>query len=78
NKDTYKIVPPDYELTEEDKQNQLREDYFISYGSSEVYTQEASNVVWVQDGVTYDLLGFDVDVSADEMMQMAQEIIQQQ
>lgn len=78
NKDTYKIVPPDYELTEEDKQNQLREDYFISYGSSEVYTQEASSVVWVEDGVTYDLMGFDVDVSADEMLQMAQEIIQQQ
>lgn len=73
--DTYKFVPVDYELTEEDKKNEEREDYYISYGSDEVEISMASFVTWEKDGVYYNLLTFDTDMTADEMLQMATELL---
>lgn len=73
--DTYKFVPPDYELTAEDKANQERDDYYISYGSSEVEIQLNSNVVWEKDGILYVLMGFDLNLDADDMFDMAEEIM---
>ncbi|MDD6812468.1 MAG: hypothetical protein PUD93_11510 [Lachnospiraceae bacterium] len=72
---TYKFVPVDYELTEEDMENEKRDDYYISYGSSEVEIQQAHNVTWEMDGMHYNLFGFDVELTPDEMMDMAEEII---
>lgn len=72
---TYKFVPPNYELTDEDKANLEKDNFTISYGSSEVEVQTASNVTWEKDGVHYDLLGFDLNLGADEMLDMAEEIM---
>lgn len=72
---TYKIVPPDYELTDEDRENDARPDYNISFGSDEVKIQQASHVTWEKDGVQYTLLGFDLNLSADEMFDMAEEVM---
>lgn len=72
---TYKFVPPSYELTEEDQANLERDDFTISYGTDEVKVQQASNVRWEKDGVFYNLSGFDLNLSADEMLDMAEEII---
>ena len=72
---TYKFVPPSYELTDEDQVKLERDDFTISYGSSEVQEQTASNVTWVKDGVHYNLSGFDLSLGADEMFDMAEEVM---
>ena len=72
---TYKFVPPNYELTEEDQANLERDDFTISYGSSEVQVQKSSNVTWEKDGVYYNLSGFDLNLSSDELFDMAEEVM---
>lgn len=72
---TNKLVPPSYELTEEDKANMESGKYNIAFGSDEVKIQQSSFVYWVKDGITYELIGFELSLSADEMLHMAEEII---
>ncbi len=72
---TYKFVPPDYVLTEEDRANDARPDYTISVGSAEVEIKQASHVTWEKDGIQYSLYGFDLTLSADEMFTMAGEVM---
>lgn len=72
----YKAVPPDYEPTEEDQKAMESGRLQIGYGSAEIETSQYSCVVWVKDGIQYELMGFDVSLSADEMFQMAQEMIE--
>lgn len=72
---TYKFVPEDYELTEEDKANEERDDYYISVGTEEVEIKQASHATWDKDGVYYNLMGFDVELGGEEMLDMAEEII---
>ena len=73
---TYKWVPEDYELTEEDKQNMLKPDYFISEGGDEPVSEEqVKNVCWYKDGVYYSILGYSLPLTNNEMFDMAEEII---
>lgn len=74
---TYKSVPADYELTAEDENNEQRDDYYISVGSDEVEINLSQGVTWeTADGTHYNLAGFDLGLSADEMFTMAEEIIE--
>ena len=75
--DTYKWVPAGYELTEEDKANLEKDNYFISEGVDEVSVNQVCCVIWEQDGVLYDLLCTKGEVPAEEMFAMAAEIIAQ-
>lgn len=75
---TYKFVPVDYELTEEDKENEARDDYFISYGSDEVEIMQNKGVTWEKEGTYYSLSGFDLSMSSDEMFAMANEVIERE
>lgn len=72
---TYKFVPVGYELTEEDKANLARDDYEISEGADSVSFSQMTCVTWEKDGVYYDLMGMDVDLTGEEMIGMAKEII---
>lgn len=72
---TYKFVPTDYELTEEDKINQQRENYNISVGADEVEIQRVTHVMWEENGISYDLFGYDLDLSAEDMLDMAEEVL---
>lgn len=72
---TYKFVPADYELTEEDKVNQEKDNYLISYGSDKVEIQKSTMVEWMKNGIRYQLLGFDLNLTADDMFDMAEEIM---
>ncbi|TCL61051.1 hypothetical protein EDD76_101148 [Kineothrix alysoides] len=76
NKTTYKFVPPDYELTDEDQKALESGAVEISYGTSDVEIKEAYSVGWVKDGIVYNLGGFDLALAADEMLGMAGEIIE--
>ncbi len=71
----YKVVPPDYELTEQDKADEASGKYVFSYGSDEVETTEFKWVGWVQNGVAYSLSGHDIDLTADDLCAMAEEYI---
>lgn len=72
---TYKFVPVSYELTEEDEINQQKDNYYISVGTDQVEIQKITRVRWEKCGITYDLFGNDLDLSADEMLDMAEEIL---
>lgn len=73
--DTYKFVPEDYELTPEDIENEKKDDYYISYGSDEVQLNQMSYVNWTDNGISYSIMGSDTSLSAEDMIQMAEEII---
>lgn len=72
---TNKQVPPDYVMTEEDKAGEAKGDFYISVGSQEVETHQNQSVTWDKDGVRYQILGFDLNLGAEEMFDMAEEII---
>ena len=40
--DTYKFVPPDYEMTEQDKEDEASGKYIFSYGTDEVKYQNVN------------------------------------
>lgn len=72
---TNKVVPSGYELTDEDKQAEENGDLVFSYGSSEVMICEVQGLTWKQDGIQYNLTQIDGKLSADELTEMAVEII---
>ena len=74
--DDYKAVPADYEPTAEEQAAIEAGDLQIGYGASEVTVQQYQFLRWEQNGVYYTLSGFDLDMTADELFQMAQEIIE--
>ncbi len=73
---TNKVVPPDYELTDEDKKNQESGTYYISYGSDKVEIIKISSVQWDKDGTRYDMIATETDMTSDEMLNMASELVQ--
>lgn len=76
NQITNKFVPPDYELTEEDKANMENPNYNFAYGSKEVEINQGFSTYWIEGGIVYNLYGVDLSISGDEMLQMAKEIIE--
>ena len=77
-KDEYLFLPAteDSQPTEEETKRMDSDDhFFISYGSDERETSFSSNVVFEIDGVIYDLSSFDNDMSAEEFLDMAEEIV---
>lgn len=77
NLDTYKIVPEDYQMTEEDTTNEANGHYYFSCdGSDEVTTQMVSSLSWEDGGVKYLLQQTDSEMSIDELIDMATQIIE--
>lgn len=76
--DEYLFLPVEegLEPTEEEREREATDDhFFISYGSDERETSYVSNVIFEMDNVIYDLGTFNNDVSAEEMLDMAEEIV---
>ena len=72
---TNKVVPADYELTEEDKRAEESGELVFSYGSSEVEIKQVQSVTWTKDGVQYQLLQIDGRLSPEELAGMAEEVL---
>ena len=70
----YKFVPPDYQLTEEDKAKEASGELLISYGSLEVEEKTMENYSWQEDGLYYSLIAANCDLGEDALAQMAEEI----
>lgn len=73
--DTYKFVPPSYELTEEDEAKIMSGELNVSYGSDEVEVTQTASVNWVSGGVCYSMITFDTPLTETEMVRMAQEVM---
>ena len=72
---TNKLVPPDYKMTDEDKKAEETGELVFSYGSSKVEINEIQSVSWKKDDMSYQLLQIDGKLSADELVEMAEEVI---
>ena len=73
---TMKVVPPDYELTEQDKKDMENSNFTISYGSDLVYVQKVRSIDWKADGKAYNLLDMEGAVDAGTLFSMAQDVIE--
>lgn len=78
NLDTYKFVPGDYQKTDEDTANEAKGHYYISFGAEdeELKVQQVSSLSWEDEGVNYLIQQFDSEMTVDELIDMASEIIE--
>lgn len=72
--DNYLFLPPDAEATAEELAAQDAGDLVISYGSDEREEQTCYDLMWNVDGQNHSLMGFDIDLSAQEMADMAAQL----
>ncbi len=70
-----KCVPPDYKMTAQDKKDEASGKYVFSYGSSKIEIYQFQHLNWEQDGIYYYLMARDSDLSKDELVKMAHEVI---
>ena len=76
NLDHYKIVPEDYQETEEDLAQKARGHYFISFGSESVMEFDMASASFEIDGVEYILSDMAAtERTLDALAQMAAELI---
>ncbi|MGL5330076.1 MAG: hypothetical protein ACRDD7_12475 [Peptostreptococcaceae bacterium] len=73
--DSYKFVPEDYEMTEQDKKDEASGKYVFSYGSEEVEISKNQFLCWVDNDNYYSILATDSDLSKDDLLKMSKEII---
>lgn len=73
--DHYKFVPEDYTCTPEDEKKMADGSLFVTYGADEIKEQDCATVTWIQDGVHYSLSAFDTKLTAQQMFDMAGELI---
>lgn len=75
NSDTYKFVPDDYQLTDEDKRMMDAGDFFVSYGSDEVEVVQEESYRWEDGNLVYSLMAFDCRLGEEILAAMAREIM---
>lgn len=74
--DHYKVVPDNYEQTEDDLARKAAGHYYISWGSDETMEYDMAFADFVMDGVNYTLMDmYASDNSFGTLAQMAKEII---
>lgn len=72
----YKFVPPNYELTAEDKEKYEAGVLEISYGSDKVEEEHTTIVSWEEGGLSYSLLySGQYELKAGDLIEMAREVI---
>lgn len=74
-KEEFSIVDTDYVVTKKEIEEMKAADTDISIEWNENTAETSHHVMWEKDGICYMLFGFDVTLSPDEMMDMAEEII---
>lgn len=71
----YKFVPPDYELTEEDKKLMDAKELEVSYGSQEIEYRNHQAVAWSENNIVYCISAMDVNVNEEEIVNMAKQVV---
>ena len=75
-RDHYKFVPPDYQLSEAEKQWQEIPGNYISYGSDAVEDTDVGFACWEKDGVRYSIMDSGAKVSPQVLFAMAAELME--
>lgn len=74
-KTVFRFVPGNYELTDEDKEAEANGSVVFSYGSNAVEEKVSYNCTFIKDGLSYDLLGFDLTMEPEQLAEMAAELV---
>ena len=74
-KEEFSVVDTDYVVTKKELEEMKAADTDISIEWNENTAETSHHVMWEKDGICYMLFGFDVTLSPDGMMDMAEEII---
>ena len=72
----YRMVPPDYQVSEAEQAMVDAGELVIAYGSRKVENKVYQSLSWEEGGVHYNMDVFDSDLTADQMAGMAVEIIE--
>ncbi len=72
--DNYLCVPDEADVTEEDRAAEAEGKLFISIGSSEREEYVSTHLSWNADGQSHSLFGSDLGMSAEELIEMAQQL----
>jgi len=72
---TYKVLPEDYKMTEQDKKDEASGKYIFSYGSDKVEISEFKHLSWTQNGISYMFTAMDSDVTQEQLIKMAHQMI---
>ena len=75
-RDHYKFVPPDYQLSEAEKQWQEIPGNYISYGSEAVKETDVAFLCWEKDGIRYSFMDSGAKVTPQVLFAMAAELMQ--
>lgn len=70
-----KVVPGDYQMTEQDKADQESGKVVFSFGSAEIYTQTVQNLSFSMNGVNYTLTTLEGSLSEQDFVDAAEKII---
>lgn len=73
----YKFLPPDYQMTAQDKKDEASGAVVFSYGTDQVETHMYKFLSWSDEGNNYLLMGRNIDLSQGDFVDMAKEIINQ-
>lgn len=73
----YKAVPTDYIETNEDKERESKGELTIGYGADKITEEKTQNILWVENGITYNLLDMGVEIDKNDFINMAKEVINQ-
>lgn len=73
--DQYRFVPPNYQITEEEQARVDAGELYVSYGSDEIEDEIIKNVYWEDEGIQYYITAMDSSLGAEDLIQMAGEII---
>lgn len=73
--DHYKLVPEDYEPTEQDKLWMAQPGNYLSYGSDEIQESIVAFLSWTADSARYDIMDMGGTVNPDTLFSMAEEMI---
>lgn len=72
---THKVVPMDYEMTEEDEKAVENGTLVFGWGADKVETYAFQELKWEQNGVSYSLYGHDMELGRDDLTAMACELL---
>ncbi len=73
--DQYRFVPPDYQISQEEQEKMDAGELYVSYGSDKVQDSRIQSVSWTDGSDRYIMMTMDSAMTAEELVQMAGEII---
>ncbi len=70
-----KLVPGDYQLTEQDRLDEQAGKYVFSYGSEDISVSQVQVLSWTEDGLNYSFCVMDSPLTQEQLYHMSRELI---